>query len=53
VGSEAELEGVEPVFAGLARGSGRVWVVVFVVVIGLCTCLACVTSLVVSSLFSQ
>jgi uncharacterized membrane protein YozB (DUF420 family) len=47
VGSEAEFENAEPVFAGLARGSGRVWLVVTIVVIVLCICLTCLAGLII------
>jgi len=48
VGSEADFEGLRPVFAGLTRLSGRVWLVVSIVTIVLCICLACLVALVLS-----
>jgi hypothetical protein len=47
VGREADFEGVEPTFAFLGRASGRVWLVITLVVIVLCTCLTCLASLIV------
>jgi hypothetical protein len=44
-GSEADFEGVEPVFAGLARISGRVWLVVGIVVAVFLCCVICLVGI--------
>ena len=45
VGSEAEFEGMQPVFAGLARISGRRWLVVGITAAVLLACIACLAGI--------
>lgn len=49
-GEEADFDGVEPVFAGLGRISGRVWLVVGIAVTVLLVCFLCLVSLIFSNL---